>query len=111
MIGPCPDTRIWRTHVGRLMSPWDTSMAAYEKHNALAGSEAQQEHWKREASPHDRNRCTNLFAEAIYRHGANEYHETYLSWKSIIWLQNILGEEENTIYVHTGRQQPVLQGV
>ena len=30
------------------------------------------------------------FAEAIYKYGANEYHETYLSWKSIIWLQNIL---------------------
>ena len=32
----------------------------------------------------------NSFAEAIYKHAANEYHETYLSWKSIIWLQNIL---------------------
>ena len=26
----------------------------------------------------------------MYKYGANDYHETYLSWKSIIWLQNIL---------------------
>ena len=26
----------------------------------------------------------------MYKFGANEYHETYLSWKSIIWLQNLL---------------------
>ena len=30
------------------------------------------------------------FADAIYRYAANEYHELYLGWKSIIWLQNIL---------------------
>ena len=34
------------------------------------------------------------FAEAIYKHAANEYHETYLSWKSIIWLQNILEKKK-----------------
>ena len=81
------DTR-WAT-----MSPWDTSMAADERHQALAGSEAQQEQWKR------RQRLmletgVKPFAEAIYRHSANEYHETYLSWKSIIWLQNILEKKK-----------------
>ena len=40
------------------------------------------------------------FAEAIYRHAANEYHETYLSWKSIIWLQNIL-EKKGIKYIFT----------
>ena len=34
------------------------------------------------------------FAEAIYKHAANQYHETYLSWKSIIWLQNILEKKK-----------------
>ena len=34
------------------------------------------------------------FAEAIYRYAANQYHETYLSWKSIIWLQNILEKKK-----------------
>jgi hypothetical protein len=34
------------------------------------------------------------FAEAIYKYAANEYHEIYLSWKSIIWLQNILEKKK-----------------
>jgi len=34
------------------------------------------------------------FADAIYRYAANQYHETYLSWKSIIWLQNILEKKK-----------------
>ena len=34
------------------------------------------------------------FAESIYKHAANQYHETYLSWKSIIWLQNILEKKK-----------------
>ena len=77
------DTR-WAT-----ISPWDTSMSNDERHQALTGSEGQQEQWKRRA---DLMVETGVkpFAEAIYRYGANEYHETYTSWKSIIWLQNIL---------------------
>jgi hypothetical protein len=75
------------------ISPWDTNMAADERHNALAGSEAQQEQWKRRQ---DLMIETGVkpFAEAIYRHAANQYHETYLSWKSIIWLQNILEKKK-----------------
>jgi hypothetical protein len=81
------DTR-WTT-----ISPWDTSIADEERHNALAGSEAQQEQWKRRQ---DLMIETGVkpFAEAIYRHAANQYHETYLSWKSIIWLQNILEKKK-----------------
>ena len=81
------------------ISPWDTNMAADERHQALAGSEAQQEHWKRRA---DIIQETGVkpFAEAIYRHAANQYHETYLSWKSIIWLQNIL-EKKNIPFMFT----------
>ena len=81
------DTR-WAT-----MSPWDTSMAADERHQALTGSEAQQEHWKRRQSLMI-DTGVKPFAEAIYRYAANQYHETYLSWKSIIWLQNILEKKK-----------------
>jgi hypothetical protein len=77
------DTR-WAT-----ISPWDTNMADGERHNALAGSEVQQEQWKRRQTLMQET-GVKPFAEAIYRHAANQYHETYLSWKSIIWLQNIL---------------------
>ena len=81
------DTR-WAT-----ISPWDTSMSNNERHQALTGSEGQQEEWKRRA---DLMIETGVkpFAEAIYRYGANEYHETYTSWKSIIWLQNILEKKK-----------------
>ena len=77
------DTR-WAT-----ISPWDTNMADEERHNAIAGSEVQQYQWKRRQASMIKT-GVNSFAEAIYKHAANEYHETYLSWKSIIWLQNIL---------------------
>jgi len=75
------------------ISPWDTSMSSDERHQALTGSEGQQEEWKRRA---DLMVETGVkpFAEAIYRYGANEYHETYTSWKSIIWLQNILEKKK-----------------
>ena len=81
------DTR-WAT-----ISPWDTNMRAEERHNALAGSEVQQEQWKRRQ---DLMIETGVkpFAETIYKHAANQYHETYLSWKSIIWLQNLLEKKK-----------------
>ena len=81
------DTR-WAT-----ISPWDTNMAADERHNALAGSEAQQEQWKRRQDLMIES-GVKPFAESVYRHAANQYHETYLSWKSIIWLQNILEKKK-----------------
>jgi len=87
------DTR-WAT-----LSPWDTTMRDEERHNALAGSEIQNDLWnKRKDLMIEAG--VKPFAEAIYRYGANEYHETYLSWKSIIWLQNIL-EKKNIKYMFT----------
>ena len=75
------------------ISPWDTNAGNEEAFRNLSGSEAQQEHWK---TRRDTFAETGVkpFAEAIYRHAANEYHETYLSWKSIIWLQNILEKKK-----------------
>ena len=71
------------------ISPWDTSAGNEEAYRAMTGSETQQEHWR---TKRDLFRETGVhgLAEAIYKYGANQYHETYLSWKSIIWLQNIL---------------------
>ena len=71
------------------ISPWDTTIAAEERHRALANSEAQMEQWKRRKELLIET-GVKPFAESLYRHAANEYHETYTSWKSIIWLQNIL---------------------
>ena len=87
------DTR-WAT-----LSPWDTTIRDEERHNALAGSEIQNDLWnKRKDLMIEAG--VKPFAEAIYRYAANEYHETYLSWKSIIWLQNIL-EKKNIKYMFT----------
>jgi hypothetical protein len=75
------------------ISPWDTSLSDDERHRSIAGSEVQQDHWKRRRESAI-STGVKPFAEAIYRHAANEYHETYLSWKSIIWLQNLLEKKE-----------------
>jgi len=75
------------------ISPWDTSKADMERSKALAGSDTQQEFWKvREDSMLETG--VKPFAEAIYKYAANEYHELYLSWRSIIWLQNILEKKK-----------------
>ena len=81
------------------ISPWDTNMAAEQRHQALSGSEAKQEQWKRRQESMQET-GVKPFAEAIYKYGANQYHEIYLSWKSIIWLQNIL-EKKKIPYMFT----------
>ena len=81
------------------ISPWDTKMSDAERHKSLPGSEVQQEQWKNRQGLLEETGVKPL-AEAIYKHAANEYHETYLSWKSIIWLQNIL-EKKKIPYMFT----------
>jgi hypothetical protein len=83
------DTR-WTT-----ITPWDTEHNQTEVAENLAGSEAILEQWKRR-----REEYREAFADALYRHAANRYHETYLSWKSIVWLQNIL-EKRKIPYMFT----------
>ena len=75
------------------ISPWDTNAGNEEAFRTMQGSEPQQEHWR---TRRDTFAETGVrpFAEAIYKHAANQYHETYLSWKSIIWLQNILEKKK-----------------
>ena len=75
------------------ITPWDTNITNAERNNALVGSQAEKELWKnREDSMRDTG--VKPLADAIYRHASNPYHEIYLSWKSIIWLQNILEKKK-----------------
>jgi len=75
------------------ISPWDTNSGNEEAFKNLAGSETQQEQWKFRREAFEDTGIKD-FAESIYKYAANQYHETYLSWKSIIWLQNILEKKE-----------------
>ena len=81
------------------ISPWDTNMGNKEASRNLAGSETQQVQWKKRRETFKETGVKD-FAEAIYKYAANEYHETYLSWKSILWLQNIL-EKKRIPYMFT----------
>jgi hypothetical protein len=81
------------------ISPWDTNAGNEEALITLAGSETQQEQWRTRRDTFAES-GVKPFAEAIYKHAANQYHETYLSWKSIIWLQNIL-EKKKIPYMFT----------
>ena len=71
------------------ISPWDTDAGNEEAFRNLQGSETQQEQWRAREKDFIES-GVKPFAELMYKYGANDYHETYLSWKSIIWLQNIL---------------------
>ena len=81
------------------ISPWDTDKEQGQVYERLQSDPAQLEIWneRREIAKHN---GTNPFAEAIYRYAGNMYHEAYLSWKSIVWLQNIL-EKKNIPFMFT----------
>jgi len=81
------------------ISPWDTNTGTEEAFRQLTGSETQQEQWRTRRQIFEET-GVKPFAESIYKHAANQYHETYLSWKSIIWLQNIL-EKKNIPFMFT----------
>ncbi len=75
------------------ISPWDTGAGNEEAFRELTGSETQQQHWQARRQTFKETGVLD-FAESIYKYAANQYHETYLSWKSIIWLQNILEKKK-----------------
>jgi len=81
------------------ISPWDTNTGNEEAFRTMANSETQQEQWRVRGQLFE-DTGVKPFAEAIYKYAANQYHEVYLSWKSIIWLQNIL-EKKNIPYMFT----------
>tara|TARA_B100001093_G_scaffold271655_1_gene259625 strand:- start:1506 stop:2300 length:795 start_codon:yes stop_codon:yes gene_type:complete len=75
------------------ISPWDTSTGSEEALKTIQESRTQKEQWQNRIQTFEKT-GVRPFADAIYKHAANQYHETYLSWKSIIWLQNILEKKE-----------------
>lgn len=83
------------THI----TPWDTQMNQKEVIETLSGNRPILEEFRKRKEEY---RETNVgpFADALYKYAANQYHETYLSWKSIIWLQNIL-EKKKIPYMFT----------
>ncbi len=81
------------------LSPWDTESEQGRVVERLGSSPEQIEIWK-DRMEIARQNGTSPFAEAIYKYGANMYHEAYLSWKSIIWLQNLL-EKKKIPYMFT----------
>jgi hypothetical protein len=94
------------------ISPWDTNAGKEEASRSLAGSETQTAQWKKRIEIFSETGVKD-FTESIYRYAANEYHETYLSWKSIIWLQNILEKKkipfmftlaDNSLFYHEFEQ-------
>ena len=81
------------------ISPRDTDLGDEERHKALSGSEVQRQQWAiREAEAEQTG--VKPFANSLYKHAANQYHELYLSWKSIVWLQNLL-EKKSIPYAFT----------
>jgi hypothetical protein len=68
------------------ISPWDTNSGNEEAFRTIQGSETQSEQWRVRRQNFEKT-GVRPFAEAIYKHAANQYHEVYLSWKSIVWLQ------------------------
>ena len=87
------DTR-WAT-----ITPWDTSDGIDEANRILSSNEPHLEGWRQRREEMQETKV-GPFADNLYRYGANRYHETYLSWKSIIWLQNIL-EKKKIPYLFT----------
>ena len=75
------------------ISPWETDAGGEQAFRELSGSITQQQHWKGRRE-HFKETGVKDFAETLYKYAANQYHETYLSWKSIIWLQNLLEKKK-----------------
>jgi len=81
------------------ISPWDTSKGHGEAMSKLADSDIQQEIWQKRSEEIAKIGLRD-FADSLYKNVTNEYHEIYLSWKSITWLQNIL-EKRNIPFLFT----------
>ena len=65
------------------ISPWDTSMSSDERHQALSGSEGQQEEWKRRVGLMVET-GVKPFAEAIYRyHSCSHWQTTVYSTRNL----------------------------
>jgi|TARA_R110001592_G_scaffold25626_2_gene97224 hypothetical protein len=85
---PFLEDKRWAT-----ISPWDTDTERGRVYEKLGENEGQMKMWK-QRTENLKTSGVKDFAEAIYKYGANMYHEAYMSWKSIIWLQNILEKKK-----------------
>jgi hypothetical protein len=105
------------------ISPWDTNMGAKDRHRRLANSEVQLSQWRDREKRYEETGVKS-FADSLYRYAANWFHETYLSWNAIIWLQNILEKKkipfmftlaDNTLFykelVHHKDSEPLLDAL
>ena len=84
-----PEHKMWGRDRWVSVSPWDTRAGHDEAMDKLAESQIQQEIWEKRTDSMLKTGVRD-FADSLYKYAANEYHEIYLSWKSITWLQNIL---------------------
>ena len=75
------------------ITPWDTESEQSEVMRRLSGSNEQQRLW-RQRTLDLKETGVMPFADALYRYAANNYYETYQSWKNIVWLQNILQKKK-----------------
>jgi hypothetical protein len=81
------DTR-WAT-----ITPWDCTEKEAEVLKTLIGNDSVIQDFKKRRKEFSDAKVT-AFADSLYKNAANRYHETYLSWKSIVWLQNILEKKK-----------------
>ena len=81
------------------ITPWDTEFKQKEVEQRLAGSEVILDQFKRRREEYQETNV-GVFADNLYKYASNQYHETYLSWKSIVWLQDIL-EKKKIPYMFT----------
>lgn len=75
------------------ITPWDTKMGFEERHKALANSEIQQQQYDSRSQKYQKAGVAP-FADALYRYAANQFHELYLTYNAIIWLQNLLQKKK-----------------
>lgn len=87
------DTR-WAT-----ITPWDCTDNEAEVLSTLIGNDSVIKDFKKRRREFADAKVT-AFADSLYKNAANRYHEIYLSWKSIVWLQNIL-EKKKIPFVFT----------
>jgi len=81
------------------ITPWDTNLRQKEVENTIGHSEPVMDEFKKRQHLY-RETGIGPFADSLYKYAANQYHEAYLSWKSIVWLQNIL-EKKKIPYMFT----------
>jgi hypothetical protein len=87
------------------ISPWDTNAGNEEAFRVIAGSETQQEQWRTQEGAHEGDRSETVRRSHIQACGKPVPRDLPQLEEHNLVAEHT-GEEENTIHVHTGRQQP-----